>query len=184
MLQGRAARLPVTQDNPFSLRGSDGELEWSVEIMLLFIRSVHDFAAPDHEEARVTQVRCVQAVATSVQYHNAGCAATYKQNGHPLTVSPGLLPIITQLQGAACLHKTTLFCPTPKNYGNSLSRVDVLRTMGVAKWATEPHTLPPSFLPPSKAPSKAGYCVLILNYWNKGTAPNTILYLVRGARLH
>lgn len=44
--------------------------------MLLLIRAVHDLAAPDHQEARVTQVRCVQTVATSVQHHDAGCAAT------------------------------------------------------------------------------------------------------------
>lgn len=88
------ACLPVAQDDPFSLRRGDGELEWSVEVVLLLVRPVHNLATPDHQEARVTQVRCVQAVATSVEHHDAGCAATYK-HGHPLTVSPGLLPIST-----------------------------------------------------------------------------------------
>lgn len=88
------ACLPVAQDDPLGLRGGDGELERSVEVVLLLVRPVHHLATPDHQEARVTQVRCVQAVATSVQHHDAGCAATYKQHGHLLTVSPGL-PIST-----------------------------------------------------------------------------------------
>lgn len=118
LLWGRE-RLPVTQDDPLSFRGSDGELEWSVEVMLLLVRSVHDFAAPDHQEARVTQVCRVQAVATSVQHHNAGCAATCKRHGHLLTVSPEPLPIITQLQGAAVsrmlrLRRIGLVCPNPQ----------------------------------------------------------------------
>lgn len=77
------ACLPIAQDGALGLGRGDGELEWGVEVVLLLIRPVHHLATPDHQEARVTQVRCVQAVATSVQHHDAGCAATYKQHGHP-----------------------------------------------------------------------------------------------------
>lgn len=89
------ACLPVAQDDALGLRRGNGELEGGVEVVLLLVRPVNNLATPDHQEARVTQVRCVQAVATSVQHHDAGCAATYKQHGHPLTVSPGLLSIST-----------------------------------------------------------------------------------------
>lgn len=135
--QGPPACLPVAQDHPLSLRRGDGELEWSVEVVLLLVRPVHNLAAPDHQEARVTQVRCVQAVATSVQNHDAGCAASYKQHGHLLTVSPGLLPISTHLQGAAvmgifCLHRTIQVCPTLEN-------PEVLKRRGVGSRQTR-HT--------------------------------------------
>lgn len=56
---GWEGRLPVTQDNSLGFRGCDWELEWSVEVMLLLIWSVHNFTTPDNQKARVTQVCCV-----------------------------------------------------------------------------------------------------------------------------
>lgn len=67
---------PVAQDGPLSLGGSNRQLEGRVEVVLLLVGAVHHLPTPDHEEARVSQVGCVQLVAPPVQNDDAGRAAT------------------------------------------------------------------------------------------------------------
>lgn len=67
---------PVTEDSPLGARGSDGQLEGCVEVVLLLVRAVDHLPSPHHEEARVSQVGRVQLVTLPVQNHNASCAAT------------------------------------------------------------------------------------------------------------
>lgn len=47
--------------------------------MLLFIGAVHYLSSPHHQEARVSQVGCVQPVTPPVQHHDTGRAAAWRE---------------------------------------------------------------------------------------------------------
>ena len=47
--------------------------------MLLFIGAVHYLSSPHHQEARVSQVGCVQPVTLPVQHHDTGRAAAWRE---------------------------------------------------------------------------------------------------------
>jgi hypothetical protein len=47
-------------------------LEWRVEVVLLFLRSVNDLSAPDDEESAVADVGRVDLAVVVRQHHKAG----------------------------------------------------------------------------------------------------------------
>ena len=72
--------VPVVEHQASLARGSHGQLVRRVEVMLLLPGLVDDPAGPDHEEAAVAEVGCVDHPLLPVQAHDAGGAATWRQS--------------------------------------------------------------------------------------------------------
>lgn len=70
---------PVAEDHPFCFGRRDGQLERSVEVVLLLVGPVHYLPASDDQEPRVPQVGRVQAMTRPIQDHDASRAAPWKK---------------------------------------------------------------------------------------------------------
>ncbi len=72
---------PITEYNSFKSGWCHGELERSIEVMLLFFWTEEHLPAPYHKETTITQVSCVQSLFLLVQRYNARCTTAWNKTG-------------------------------------------------------------------------------------------------------